>query len=166
MNDPDIESDPMRLGWREWLALPDLGLTLLKAKIDTGARTSTLHAFYVDTFRRRGRLHARFGVHPLQRRTDVVVHGEAPVIDQRRVSDSGGHREERFVIQTRLSLNGQEWPIELTLTNRESMLFRMLLGRTAVAGRALVDPERSFLTGRVRRPWEIYGVESRADPAI
>ncbi|MBK1717071.1 ATP-dependent zinc protease [Thiocystis violacea] len=166
MIDTDTESGAMRLGWREWLALPDLGLTLVKAKIDTGARTSTLHAFYVDTFRRRGRLHARFGVHPLQRRTDVVIHGEAPVIDQRRVSDSGGHREERYVIQTRLSLTGQEWPIEVTLTNRESMLFRMLLGRTAVAGRALVDPDRSFLAGRVRRPWEIYGVERKVDAAV
>jgi hypothetical protein len=158
MPDPESASSDLILGWREWLALPDLGLPAIKAKVDTGARTSTLHAFYVDTFRRSGQLYARFGVHPLQQRADLVVHGEAPVIDRRQVSDSGGHREERYVIATRLALAGREWPIELTLTNRETMLFRMLLGRTAIAGRALVDPERSFLTGRVRQPWELlYG---------
>ncbi|MCG6895668.1 MAG: ATP-dependent zinc protease [Thiocapsa sp.] len=149
--------EPMLLGWREWVALPELGLTLVKAKVDTGARTSTLHAFYVDSFYRCGKRYVRFGVHPLQRRTDVVVHGEALVVDQRRVADSGGHREERFVIHTRLLLAGCAWPIEVTLTNRETMLFRMLLGRTAIAGRARVDPARSFLTGRVERPWERYG---------
>jgi hypothetical protein len=158
MSDPEPASSSLILGWREWLALPELGLPVIKAKIDTGARTSTLHAFYVDTFRRDGRLYARFGVHPLQQRADIVIHGEAPVIDRRQVSDSGGHREERYIIATRLALAGLDWPIELTLTNRETMLFRMLLGRTATAGRALVDPERSFLTGRARRPWESYGV--------
>ena len=140
------------LGWREWVALPDLGLHLIKAKVDTGARTATLHAFYVDTFRRRGRLHARFGVHPIQRRTDILVHAEAEVIDERIVTDSGGHREPRYVILTRLVLAGQDWPIEITLSNRESMLFRMLLGRTALSGRTLVDPARSFVNGRARRP--------------
>lgn len=161
MSDSERLSSNLILGWREWLALPDLGLPAIKAKVDTGARTSTLHAFYVDTFRRDGQLYARFGVHPVQQRADLVVHGEAPVIDRRQVSDSGGHREERYVIETRLALAGQAWPIELTLTNRETMLFRMLLGRTAIKGRALVDPEKSFLTGRVRRPWESYGVHDR-----
>jgi hypothetical protein len=158
MPDSESSSSDLILGWREWLALPELGLPAIKAKVDTGARTSTLHAFYVDTFRRDGRLYARFGVHPLQQRADLVIHGEAPVIDRRQVSDSGGHREERYVIETRLALAGREWPIELTLTNRETMLFRMLLGRTAINGRALVDPEKSFLTGQVQRPWESYGV--------
>lgn len=144
------------LGWREWIALPQLGLTLVKAKVDTGARTSTLHAFYVDSYRRGGERYVRFGVHPIQRRTDIVVHGEALLIDQRQVTDSGGHREDRFVIQTPLVLAGREWPIEVTLTNRETMLFRMLLGRTALSGQAKVDPARSFLTGRVERPWERY----------
>jgi hypothetical protein len=131
-------------------------VSLVKAKIDTGARTSTLHAFYVDGFRRGGQHCVRFGVHPLQKRTDVVIHAEALVLDQRRVTDSGGHREDRYVIRTRLALGGQDWPIEMTLTNRESMLFRMLLGRTALAGRARVDPARSFLTGRIARPREHY----------
>lgn len=158
MSDPERAPLSLTLGWREWLALPELGLHAIKAKVDTGARTSTLHAFYVDTFRRDGRLYARFGVHPLQQRADIVVHGEAPVIDRRPVSDSGGHREERYVIKAHIALAGQEWPLELTLTNRETMLFRMLLGRTAIAGRALVDPEKSFLTGRTRQPWKLYGV--------
>jgi hypothetical protein len=154
--DPNNGPESLLLGWREWLSLPDLGLGLIKAKVDTGARTSTLHAFYIDTFERRGTCHVRFGVHPLQNRADVVVHGEAPVIDRRRVSDSGGHHEERYIILTRLALAGREWPIELTLTNRETMLFRMLLGRTAIAGHAVVDPSRSFLTGRRQDPWKRY----------
>lgn len=153
----DVGAAKLLLGWREWIALPQLGLTLVKAKVDTGARTSTLHAFYVDSFRRGGERYVRFGVHPVQRRTDIVVHGEALLVDQRRVTDSGGHREDRFVIQTPVVLAGREWPIEVTLTNRETMLFRMLLGRTALSGQVQVDPARSFLTGRVVRPWECYG---------
>lgn len=144
------------LGWREWVSLPGLSLPLIKAKVDTGARTSTLHAFYVDPFRRRGAQLIRFGVHPLRGNTDVVIHGEAEVIDRRHVSDSGGHREQRFVIRTPIRLGGREWPIELTLTNRETMLFRMLLGRTAIAARALVDPNHSFLTGRQSTPARHY----------
>lgn len=156
MQQPCDTAEPLLLGWREWLSLPDLGLTPIKAKVDTGARTSTLHAFYVEPFDRGGATHVRFGVHPLQNRTDVAVHGEALAIDRRRVSDSGGHREERFVILTRLALAGRDWPIEVTLTNRESMLFRMLLGRTALVGKALVDPSRSFVTGRVPEPGACY----------
>lgn len=128
-----------------------MGLTWIKAKIDTGARTSTLHAFYVESFHRHGAQQVRFGVHPLRGRTDVVVESEAPVIDRRQIRDSGGHPERRYVILTRLTLGGLTWPIEVTLANRETMLFRMLLGRTAIAGQALVDPNRSFLTGRRSR---------------
>jgi len=161
MPDSASTSFDLILGWREWLALPELGIPAIKAKVDTGARTSTLHAFEVDTLRRDGQLYARFSVHPIQRRTDIVVQSEAMVIDRRLVADSGGHREERYVISTRLVLADRQWPIELTLTNRETMLFRMLLGRTAIAGRALVDPARSFLTGRVRQSWEVYGATAR-----
>ena len=137
------------LGWREWLSLPDLGIPQIKAKVDTGARTSCLHAFYVDPIRRHGRDMVRFGVHPLQQDNDAVIHCEAEVLDQRQVSDSGGHRELRFVIQTRLQLLDFDDPVELTLTNRDSMRFRMLLGRTAmIAGDFVVDPSRSYLGGK------------------
>jgi hypothetical protein len=136
------------LGWREWLALPDLGLELIKAKVDTGARTSCLHAFYVEMFRSHGRDFVRFGVHPLQRNLTASVNCEAELLDQRQVSDSGGHRELRFVISTRLVLLDFDDRIELTLTNRDSMRFRMLLGRTAMtAGGFLVDPSSSYLAG-------------------
>lgn len=138
----------LSLGWREWVGLPELGLPAIKAKVDTGARTSTLHAFYVEPFRGKGGDLVRFGVHPLQRRTDVLIHCEARIQDRRLVTDSGGHREQRYVITTPVRIAGLIWPIEVTLTNRETMLFRMLLGRTAMVGRVLVDPARSFLTGR------------------
>jgi hypothetical protein len=153
---------PLLLGWREWVELPMLGLNAIKAKVDTGARTSTLHAFYVDPFERDGQRLVRFGVHPIQKRTDIVIHAEAPVVDERRVMDSGGHREDRLVIWTPLVLAGRQWPIEITLTNRETMLFRMLLGRTALSGQASVDPARSFLTGRLQRPWERYRSAARS----
>ena len=123
------------IGWREWLALPDLGLPAIKAKIDTGARTSALHAYFVEPFHKGGIEHVRFGIHPLQKRTDIEVVCEAPVIDRRWVSDSGGHREWRYVIEAPVHMGGRVWPVEITLTSRDSMLFRMLLGRTAIKGR-------------------------------
>jgi hypothetical protein len=140
------------LGWREWVALPELGIDSIKAKVDTGARTSCLHAFYVDPLRRRRKSYVRFGVHPLQGDRTQVLHCEAEVLDQRQVTDSGGHRELRYVIQTRLQLLDYDDPIELTLTNRDTMRFRMLLGRTAMADAGFgVDPSRSYLGQRAAR---------------
>jgi hypothetical protein len=138
-----------KLGWREWLSLPDLGIPRIKAKIDTGARTSCLHAFYVDDFRRGGDDWVRFGVHPVQLDDSEVLHCEARVIDQRRVTDSGGHGESRYVIETRLVLLDFDDVVELTLTNRDTMRFRMLLGRTAMeTGGFIVDPSASYLAGK------------------
>lgn len=136
------------VGWREWLTLPELRIPAIKAKIDTGARTSALHAFELNTFRERGQLRVRFGIHPLQKRRDIEIFCEADVTDHRMVTDSGGHREKRYVITTPVRLGEQEWTIEVTLTNRDTMLFRMLLGRTAMRGRLLVNPGSSFLVGR------------------
>ena len=139
------------VGWREWVAIPALKLPAIKAKVDTGARTSALHAFYLEPYAAKGIDRVRFGVHPVQRRKDIVVHCDADVLDRRAVSDSGGHREERFVIEIEITLGGETWPIEMTLTDRDTMQFRMLLGRTALRGRALVDSARSYRAGRMKR---------------
>ena len=138
----------LTIGWREWVSLPELGIEHIKAKIDTGARTSALHAFSVRAFTKQGKKMVRFKIHPYQRQKDVVVECVAPVLDKRWVTDSGGHREQRYVIESSVKLGDQVWPIELTLTNRENMKFRMLLGRTAMKGKLIVNPGRSYLVGK------------------
>ncbi len=139
------------VGWREWIALPDLGVDKIKVKIDTGARTSALHAYRVKPFERDGARFVRFFVHPVQDHRLPEIACEAPLVDDRIVISSNGDREHRFVIETLARADGREWPIEITLTNRDEMGFRMLLGRQALRKRFVVDPSTSFKLTATRR---------------
>jgi len=147
----DKNHDVVVLGWREWVSLPQLSLNRIKAKVDTGARTSALHAFEVRPFEENGRKRVEFKIHPNQHDNETVVVCISDVIDERMVRDSGGHRQMRWVIETPVTIGEQTWSTELTLTARDDMMFRMLLGRTALRGRATVDPSRSYLTGKRKK---------------
>ncbi len=136
------------IGWREWVGLPDLGIGFVKVKIDTGARSSALHAFDIHLSSRHGAEIVRFKVHPFQRETSTTIVARAEVAEYREVRSSSGHRSLRPVIITPVTLGGESWPIELTLVNRDEMGFRMLLSRDALRGRFLIDPARSFVAGR------------------
>jgi len=144
------DAEGLVVGWREWVALPALGLPAVKAKVDTGARTSAIHAFDIERGTAAdGSAQVAFSVHPLQRDAKTVRRCLAPLVDTRRVTDSGGHAEERLFVSTVMELGGIRRTIEITLTERHDMLFRMLLGRTALVSDVRVDPARSFLCGRV-----------------
>jgi ribosomal protein S6--L-glutamate ligase len=140
---------PLILGWQEWIALPDLRLPALKAKIDTGARTSALHTLSVEPYGTSKRPMVRFRVRPSPQRASLEIEASAAIIDQREVRSSNGERQLRYVIATRLRLGGREWPIEVTLTNRERMTYRMLLGRQAIQPDMLVDPGATFQQPRL-----------------
>ena len=133
------------LGWREWVSLPDLGIQRIKAKVDTGARTSALHAFDVRLDESTGSKIVHFKIHPKQRDLDTIIDCTAPLFDEREIRDSGGHSEMRYVIETPISIGSSVVTAEITLTNRDSMGFRMLIGRTAMKGHYLVDPGKSYL---------------------
>ncbi len=140
------------IGWREWVAFPEMGVGSIKAKVDTGARTSSLHAFDLEEVERDGIVRIRFLVHPEQRSSKPAIAVELPLLSHRRVRDSGGRAEIRPVVETPIELLGQKWTIELTLTRRDSMGFRMLLGRQAIRHRFVVDPGGSFFGGkRIRK---------------
>lgn len=144
------DSQPLIIGWREWVSLPQLGLPAIKAKIDTGARSSAIHAFDIQrTQRNGGQDWLQFKVQPVQRNSSIVRHCEAQLVDIRRVTDSGGHAAERFFITTELQLGPILRTIEVTLFQRDDMLFRMLLGRTAMVPGIQVDPSKSFSFGRL-----------------
>ncbi len=135
------------LGWREWVGLPDLNIARIKAKVDTGARSSALHAFMLDPYKKGSEDWIMFAIHPEQGNTNLIVECHAPIKDRRIVSDSGGHKQRRYVIETQLRLGQTSLKAEVTLTNRDSMLFRMLLGRTALSHHYLIAPNESFLQG-------------------
>jgi ribosomal protein S6--L-glutamate ligase len=149
-------SDALILGWQEWVALPALGLPALKAKIDTGARTSALHATNIETYTENGTEYVRFSVRPIPAQKGLEITATAPVVDHRDVTSSNGDKEKRYVISTPLAVGGRTWPIEITLTgNRETLTYRMLIGRQALKDNVLVDPSRSFAQPRLSR--KLYG---------
>jgi len=136
------------LGSEEWCSFPELGIPTIKARVDSGAKTSALHAINIAPFKKEGQNWVKFDINPIQNNVKTVIHCEAPLVDKRVVKSSSGFREERYVIQTNLEIGHSNWLIEMTLTNRDSMGFRMLLGREAMSGRVLVDPEQQYLLGQ------------------
>jgi len=143
-----IEKQLSIIGWREWVTLSDLGITKIKAKVDTGARTSALHAYDVHEYMDGNKNMVRFKVHPMQRNTLSVRYAKAEVIEKRLIRDSGGKVTLRPVILTTMRVGDLKWEIELTLVNRDQMGFRMLLGRQALRGNLLVNPQKSYLFGK------------------
>jgi ribosomal protein S6--L-glutamate ligase len=143
------------IGWKEWCSLPDLSLPAVKAKIDTGAKTSCLHAFNIQYYRQDSKDMVKFQLHPVQYRKDIVYYANAECIDRRFVTDSGAHKELRYIIKTIISLGDKEKKItkeiELSLTNRIRMSYRMLIGREALTKDFIIDPDASFLLGRMNK---------------
>ncbi|MDX1491524.1 MAG: ATP-dependent zinc protease [Pseudohongiellaceae bacterium] len=137
------------VGRKEWCSFPELAIPAVKARVDSGAKTSSLHAFNIKPFERDGEKWVSFEVHPLQKNRKTTIHCEAPILDKRSVKSSSGVAQKRYVISTTLEHNQIQWEIELTLSNRDSMGYRMLLGREAMIGRMMVDPEESFLGGKL-----------------
>ncbi|MBE0358258.1 ATP-dependent zinc protease family protein [Pseudoalteromonas aliena] len=133
------------VGWREWLSLPELGIDRIKAKIDTGARTSCIHAINIKEYEVNGEKWVKFTAQPLQEDEQTQVTCNVKVKKKKYVTSSGGQRELRYFIETTLHAGNDSWPIEITLTKRSTMKFRMLLGRTAMENRIVVDPALSHL---------------------
>jgi hypothetical protein len=143
-----MKEEKIRVGWREWISLPELKIPAIKAKMDSGARSSALHAFSIEPYESGGHLNVRFCINPLQKRDDIQLLCTAEVIDQRYVTDTGGNRELRYFIRSPVNLAAKEWDTEISLTDRVNMRFRMLLGRSAMKNFVVVDPAASYLTGK------------------
>ena len=139
------------IGWREWLALPDLGIRNIKVKVDTGARSSAIHVFGLKEFEKDGKTWVRFNVHPQQRKTDKTIQCSAEVLEYRKIRSSSGVAARRPVIETTIRILDEEFKVELTLANRDQMGFRMLLGRQAIRQRFIVDPAGSYYNGKPKR---------------
>lgn len=150
------------IGWREWVGLPDLNVSWIKTKVDTGARSCSLHASNIKEFTKDGIQFVEFRLHPHQRKPELFVQTTAKVFDTRKVKSSSGETTNRPVILTRISLMGQIWAVELTLANREGMGFRMLLGREAFRGKFIVDSDNSFYNGKPKKK-QIKEMESESE---
>ena len=142
---------PETAGWREWASLPGLGVPWIKAKLDTGARSSAVHAFDLETFERDGQEWVRFSIHPWQRSAEDAVEVELPVHDRRAVRSSSGHAAERYVVLMEIRLLDRTVTAEVTLSRRDEMGFRFLIGREALRQGFLVDSSQSYVGGRPRR---------------
>lgn len=146
-----LKKSKLLIGGNEWCELPGLKIPAIKAKIDTGAQTSAIHAFNIKPRIKHGKKHVEFDLHPLQANNDIVITCCKPVIDERSIMSSNGHKENRYVIETVLGLGGQQWKIELTLSNRDPLRFRLLLGRQALNHRVLIDPALNCHHGTIRK---------------
>jgi len=142
-------TDRIIVGWREWISLPELEIPAIKVKVDTGARTSALHAVNIEPFTQDGENWVSFESQPVQRQDNPRIRCAARVLDSRGIRDSGGHREQRYVVSTLIALGTVRKQIEVTLTSRHNMKFRMLLGRTALKPDVSVDPATSYRLGRI-----------------
>jgi len=152
---------PITIGWAEWVSLVDLGPLILKAKIDSGARTCALHTFSIEEIGTKAKPRIRFGIHPSIHSESSSTYCESDVVDKRVVRDSGGHEERRYVIYTTLRIGDVKQKVEVTLTDRENMQFRMLIGRSALAG-FLIDPTRTIVLGKKGRMKKRYKLEAPA----
>ncbi|RJS45536.1 hypothetical protein D4739_04415 [Nocardioides cavernaquae] len=151
VTDSHLTNQPHTAGWREWVSLPDLGVPWIKAKLDTGARSSAIHAFDLEEFERDGQAWVRFSIHPWQRTSEEAVVVELPVHDRRAVRSSSGHADERYVVLMDVRLLDRVVTTEMTLSRRDEMGFRLLIGREALRQGFLVDAGRSYLGGRPKR---------------
>jgi len=135
--------DKILIGRNEWCQLPDLGIPLIKAKIDTGAKTSAIHAFNIKEITNNNKAWVCFDVYPVQGNNEIIVNCRSLIIDKRLITSSNGHKEQRYVIATTLTLDNFSWNIELTLSNRDLLRYRMLIGREALDNRTLINPNIS-----------------------
>lgn len=150
------------IGWEEWCSFPALGLPAIKAKIDTGAKTSALHAYDITPFTKDGQSHVRFMINPLPKCKKLILQCESPLIEKRTITSSNGEREARYVIQTEFCMNNKTFQAEMTLTSRHKMTFRMLLGRDALRrGKFIVDPSKSYLLGKITDAQSLYNAETQ-----
>ena len=141
----------LTIGWKEWVALPDLQIPAIKAKVDTGARTSALHASEITAVTKPSGSWVRYVVRPLRKHPEIKIPCESKLLDERDIKNSGGQVESRYVIETTIVLGGAMWSTELSLTSRDDMLFRMLIGRTTLHDRVIIHPGEKYLTGKVKR---------------